>query len=267
MKEVYVNILRDHFGLAPVGREDFEWNAVLKKSYPTIYQHLLEFADTEKPYEAPSSMENTTEAHMANWNRLSTGNSHSLGPSIWAELLKVHTSADRIPLKVPFRSGDWIYASPGIYVVRLPVSFAPEIQVNPDGPGKIEEIFQTQMGPGEWQTFSGLGVLPSPTEERCDTCEGHGVNTLRVGNRYALGESCSSCEGDGKRKVYPKIPVKLLDPRYRVSDERFLLNKTVSMLSLLPDARWKASEDLKLCLGTFAGGYGQFMTALHAEKD
>ena len=267
MKDIYVAILREHFGLDPIGREDFDWNSVCRQNYPTIYKHILEFAESEKPaYEAPASEENTMGGHLANWNSLAA-NAHSLGANVWVEALQAHTNANRLPLSVPFRSGDWVYASPGNYIVRLPVSFAPEIAESPDAPGKMEEIFKTETRPGEWQNFSNFGILPSATEERCDICEGHGVNTLRVGNRLALGELCSTCDGVGQVKIHPKLSVKLFDPKHRVTDERFLPSRIAGMLSLLPDAQWKASEDGKLFLGTFAGGYGQFMTTLHAEKD
>jgi hypothetical protein len=258
MLEVYSNILRDHFGLSPVGRSDFDWNAVLRESYPTIHRHVLTFAEENKPYQAPASMENTVEGHLANWN--------SFGPAIWLEVLKVHANPKRIPLATPFRNGDWIYASPGNHAVKLPLSFAPDAEVNPESPKKMEGFFGHVAAPGDWHKFTDLGVLPAIEKVECESCRGHGYNTLKVGNRLLPGEICTSCEGEGETNIHPKVKLEVLKP-LRTQDERFMSARTVSILSLLPDAQWKPSEDLKFCVGTFAGGQGQFIGVLSPDKD
>jgi len=87
-------------------------------------------------------------------------------------------------LRAPFRRGEFVYATNGHVLVRVPVADGYDAPVNENAPTKLDEMFRCI----DAETPAWRSLPPVHAVEKCCRCEGSG--RIRV-------EDCESCDGKG----------------------------------------------------------------------
>jgi hypothetical protein len=112
-----------------------------------------------------------------------------------SEILNLCCSTDpyRRNIHRPWRAGEWVYATDGHVLVRVPVGLAPEVGpwVCPENATKLEDRPPNAPGLDRYLEYAPAAWLPMPSlpaqkMETCDICEGLG--------RYVI---CADCDGSG----------------------------------------------------------------------
>jgi hypothetical protein len=116
-------------------------------------------------------------------------------PPIFASCLciknaRLTSDSTRLPLDVPFRQGDFVYATNVEIAVRIPLAAAPGAEIAPE----LEQPDMMLAFGGEWR--SEPSAFPEVMVRACATCKGRRVQVRKGGGVRIVGP-CHECNGTG----------------------------------------------------------------------
>lgn len=146
----------------------------------------------------------------------------------------------RTYLQRPWRDGEWVYATNGHMMVRVPADAAPDAAVRAaNQPNNPPDMFRKMLDDHQGEF---LVMPPLPAETACDSCGGSGTFGLDDEK-----EECATCLG-----------TKHAFTRFALGDVGFNLHY-LHQLAGLPQCRIRTHGDKQPAAVVFDGGHALVM--------
>ena len=150
-------------------------------------------------------------------------------------------------LKLPFKVGQWVYATNGHLVVRIPAAAAPAVpERNTTQPKNVADLFD-KWHAGVEGAFMPIPALPGL--EPCQMCNGSGV----IDSGDYGPEQCLNCYGNGKDWT-----------QFPLGDTGFIL-LYLHQIAALPQARIR-TNGVNAAAVIFDGGQALLMPMKQKER-